>query len=393
MPTARPGTAPRHAGADHCPGVIALHPAEDGGLARVRLPGGRIAASQLAAIAGAARLGNGIVELTSRANLQVRGLPPTAGELVAELLEGAGLLPSAEHELVRNVLASPLAGRHPAALAETDEIVAELDRGLCDDPRLTALSGRFLFAIDDGSDLTAAAGADVALQAENGSGDVLFALVLAGIPTSIRVSPADAAAVALAAARAFLELTAGGDDRVWRIADVRGGASAVAALLGGSARSDVRRRAEPDGRAAAGLARAERRADRGHRAAPPRAPRPRLDRVAARPRRGSRRRAAPLALAHAHAARRAALRRRWPRARARARGLRRVAGLRLDGPLGLLRGGRLLQGPDSTCAPRRRAGRPCATARRRASTGRPASDAADSHAACASASRARQGSS
>ena len=219
--------------------MIALHPAEDGGLARVRLPGGRIAASQLAAIAGAARLGNGIVELTSRANLQVRGLPPTAGERVAELLEGAGLLPSAEHELVRNVLASPLAGRHPAALAETDEIVAELDRGICDDPRLTALSGRFLFAIDDGSDLTAAAGADVALQAVNGSGDVLFALVLAGIPTSIRVPPADAAAVALAAARAFLDLTAGRDDRVWRIADVRGGASAVAALLGGSARSDV----------------------------------------------------------------------------------------------------------------------------------------------------------
>ena len=235
----------RHAGADHCPGVIALHPAEDGGLARVRLPGGRIAAAQLEAIACAARLGNGIVELTSRANLQIRGLPPAAGERVAELLEDAALLPSAEHELVRNVLASPLAGRHEAALAATDAIVAELDRGLCDDPRLTALSGRFLFAIDDGSGLTLGCGADVALNAEAGSGDVLFALVLAGVPTSIRLYPGDAAAVALAAARAFLELTSGSDDSVWRIADVRGGASAVAALLGGSARSDLA--AEPGG--------------------------------------------------------------------------------------------------------------------------------------------------
>ena len=219
--------------------MIALHPAEDGGLARVRLPGGRIAASQLEAIGAAARLGNGIVELTSRANLQIRGLPPTAGEPVAELLEDAGLLPSPEHELVRNVLASPLAGRHEAALAETDAIVSELDRGLCGDPRLTALSGRFLFAVDDGSGLALEAGADVALQAEADSGDVLFGLVLAGVPTGISLYPGDAAAVALAAARAFLELTSGSDDDVWRIADVRGGASAVAALLGGSARSDL----------------------------------------------------------------------------------------------------------------------------------------------------------
>ena len=219
--------------------MIALHAAEDGGLARVRLPGGRIAASQLEAIACAARLGNGIVELTSRANLQIRGLPPAAGEQVAELLEDAGLLPSPEHELVRNVLASPLAGRHEAALAETDAIVSELDRSMCDDPRLTALSGRFLFAVDDGSGLTLGSGADVALNAEADSGDVLFALVLAGIPTSIQLYTADAAAVALAAARAFLELTSGSDDSAWRIADVRGGASAVAALLGGSARSDL----------------------------------------------------------------------------------------------------------------------------------------------------------
>ncbi len=219
--------------------MIALHPAEDGGLARVRLPGGRITASQLEAVACAARLGNGIVELTSRANLQIRGLPPAASERLAELLEDVGLLPSAEHELVRNVLASPLAGRHTSALAETDAIVSELDRSLCDDPRLTALSGRFLFAVDDGSGLTLGCDADVALHAEADSGDVMFALVLAGIPTSISLYPGDAAAVALAAARAFLELTSGSDESIWRIADVRGGASAVAALLGGSARSDL----------------------------------------------------------------------------------------------------------------------------------------------------------
>jgi precorrin-3B synthase len=219
--------------------VIALHVAEDGGLARVRLPGGRISGHQLEAVAGAARLGNGIVELTSRANLQIRGLPPAAGERVAELLAASGLLPSAEHELVRNVLASPLAGRHQAALAATDEIVAELDRGLCDDAGLAGLSGRFLFAIDDGSGLTRGARADVALNAEAGGGGAVFTLALAGIPTSIRVSPGNAASTALAAARAFRDLAPGSGADVWRIADLRDGPSAVAALLGGRTAEDT----------------------------------------------------------------------------------------------------------------------------------------------------------
>jgi len=232
MPTARPESAVRRAGADRCPGVLTLHAGEDGGLARVRLPGGRISAGQLGAIAVAARLGNAIVELTARANLQIRGLPGEAAEPVAELLTDAGLLPSSEHELVRNVLASPLSGRHPAALAPTDAIVSELDRGLCSDVLFAALPGRFLFAVDDGSGLALGARADVALVAE---GAAVFRLLLAGTRTSVLLSPEHAATAALDAARGFLELAAHSDERPWRIADLRGGASAIAQMLGGQA--------------------------------------------------------------------------------------------------------------------------------------------------------------
>jgi precorrin-3B synthase len=135
---------------DRCPGVLRLHEAADGLLARVRLPGGRITPAQLHAVTVGAVFGNGIIELTSRASLQIRGLSDGA---VSEVLADADLLPSMTHERVRNILASPLAGRHPLSRWDTDETVAALDRAICDDPELAELSGRFLFGVDDGSGL------------------------------------------------------------------------------------------------------------------------------------------------------------------------------------------------------------------------------------------------
>ena len=187
---------------DGCPGVLRLHQAADGGLARVRLPGGRIGAAGLRGLGDAARLGSGLIELTSRASVQIRGLPPEAAERCATVLYDAGLLPSSSHERVRNILASPVAGRHPDSLAQTDEIVAELDRALCADARLSELSGRFLFAVDDGTRLLGEHVADVALVA---IGADEFRLELDGVPTTRRAAPRDAATMAVEAARELLQ--------------------------------------------------------------------------------------------------------------------------------------------------------------------------------------------
>src|SRR5262249_31900538 len=74
-------------------------------------------------------------------------------------LTRVGLLPSLSHDRVRNVLASPLAGLDGGP--DLTGIVRALDAALCARPRLAELSGRFLFAVDDGRGDVAGLGADV----------------------------------------------------------------------------------------------------------------------------------------------------------------------------------------------------------------------------------------
>ena len=98
---------------DECPGALQVHRAADGALARVRLPGGMIESRQLEALAHAAnRFGSPAMELTSRGNIQIRGIrDDEAAVALADAVAAAGLLPSPTHERVRNIVASPLSGR------------------------------------------------------------------------------------------------------------------------------------------------------------------------------------------------------------------------------------------------------------------------------------------
>ena len=236
MPATGPAT--NHAAADRCPGVLRLTEAADGYLARVRLPGGLIGAGPLRVLARlAAELGDGRAELTSRGNVQLRGLAEDAAGPLTDELVRAGLLPSPGHDRVRNVLASPLAGLDGGP--DLTAIVQGLDAALCARPRLAELPGRFLFAVDDGRGDVAGLGADVVARVR-ADGAVVNGLTIrnAGRDHAVTDHPAaaDVVTVMLACAEAFLDLRAAEGGTAWRISDLAGGTervrAAAAARLG-----------------------------------------------------------------------------------------------------------------------------------------------------------------
>ncbi|NJO19087.1 MAG: hypothetical protein HC838_02050 [Spirulinaceae cyanobacterium RM2_2_10] len=75
-----------------CPGLFYVTPAPDGYLLRIRTPGGLLTAQQAAAITAAAQQWQcEILQVTNRANLQLRALPTAPTAEVLQDLQAAGL--------------------------------------------------------------------------------------------------------------------------------------------------------------------------------------------------------------------------------------------------------------------------------------------------------------
>ncbi|WJN78234.1 precorrin-3B synthase [Burkholderia anthina] len=213
-----------------CPGLVRVVAAVDGGLCRVKLPGGRLDARQARAIAAAARLyGSGAIDATNRANLQLRGIRDGAADALAHALLDAGLGPRASADNatfdaaalaasddVRNVMVNPLAGHDPAALVDSRALAESLLDMLASEPRRGELSPKFSIQLDGGETVAALDHPhDIWLAAwRRGDGAMRVAAGLAGCPpvargdrpASVDVSPDQAVALVRALLRAFLDL-------------------------------------------------------------------------------------------------------------------------------------------------------------------------------------------
>jgi precorrin-3B synthase len=209
-----------------CPGALQPMLSGDGLVVRVRPHGGRLEARQAAGIADlAARYGNGLIDVTSRANLQIRGVTDEVHLPLIDGLAQLGLLDSdPETESRRNILVTPFwnTGDDTCSLAE------ELERALAD--HAPDLPTKFGFVIDNGKErVLTDASADIRIERDRAGGLIVRA---DGAKRGRSVRRGEAVSAVLALAEWFVASGRAKDGRGRMAAHIGAGAKLPDALRG-----------------------------------------------------------------------------------------------------------------------------------------------------------------
>jgi precorrin-3B synthase len=190
-----------------CPTLLSPMQSGDGWLVRVKPSASKVSAVEMRIIADAARRhGNGHIELTSRANFQIRGLSLHGTKLLAETTIGAGLASANPSlEAIRNVMASPLGPDDPLSSFDSHALAGEIEAMLAGEPALWALPFKFGVLVDGGgalplNDVTA----DLMVRAHGGG----LAIRLDGGTLAALCTPTSLSQSVKALALAFLGLSA-----------------------------------------------------------------------------------------------------------------------------------------------------------------------------------------
>jgi precorrin-3B synthase len=146
-----------------CPGLSAPMLTGDGLLVRLR-PIGTVALAAFEKLCGAAREhGNGVIEVTARGSIQVRGLSAQSAPLFPEAVARLGIM--AEDGLP--VLSNPLAGLDSAEILDAAVLAADLRNALVGTSLAKRLAPKVSVIIDGGGALHLdGIAADIRLRAE-----------------------------------------------------------------------------------------------------------------------------------------------------------------------------------------------------------------------------------
>src|SRR5579871_1173083 len=219
-----------------CPGVWQPMRSGDGLVVRLRPRAGRIDAGQAAGIADLAeRCGNGLIDLTNRANLQIRGVSETSHPSLIDGLAKLHLLDAdPDAEARRNILITPFwtAGDDTIAIAE------ELERALEGGP--AGLPAKFGFAVDcDRERVLAGASADIRIERDT---DGQLIVRADGMDFGCTVTCNEAKTTALALAEWFV--ASGGGEKGRMTSHIAAGAKLPESLCGSAV--PARQQAVPD---------------------------------------------------------------------------------------------------------------------------------------------------
>ena len=203
-------------------GLFHVAPAQDSYMCRLRIPNGILKHWQMAGLADLAEgYGGGYSHVTTRANLQIREIPPRNGVALIEGIQDLGLCSRGSGaDNIRNVTGTPTAGIDPQELLDTRPYAREWHFHILNDRSLYGLPRKFNVAFDGAGRIAVLEETnDIAFSAvevKDGHGvepGIWFRLGIGGITghkdfareTGIIVKPEDATDVADAIVRVFIE--------------------------------------------------------------------------------------------------------------------------------------------------------------------------------------------
>lgn len=203
-------------------GLFHVAPAQDSYMCRLRIPNGIMKHWQLAGMADLAeRLCGPYCHVTTRANLQVREIPPKHAVELIEGIQDIGLCSRGSGaDNIRNVTGTPTAGIDPQELLDTRPHAREWHYHILNDRSLYGLPRKFNVAFDGAGKIAVLEDTNdiafAAVEVKDGFGvepGVRFRLGIGGITghrdfakeTGVVVRPADATRVADAIVRVFID--------------------------------------------------------------------------------------------------------------------------------------------------------------------------------------------
>ena len=197
-------------------GLFFVAPAQNSFMTRLRIPGGIMNTFQARGAADIAEeLGGGYLDITTRANLQIREIAAGNGPEVVMRLGEIGMLPRGTGaDNIRNITASPTVGIDTAEWIDTRPQVRALHHHILTTRDLFGLPRKFNIALDGGGAVAVLEETnDISLRAARaGDGTVMYALGLGGITghmdfarqTGVAVLPADVVKLCDAILRVFI---------------------------------------------------------------------------------------------------------------------------------------------------------------------------------------------
>lgn len=222
-----------------CPGALRPMQAGDGLLVRIRPPAGRLSAAQARGLAGvASRYGSGVIDISNRANLQVRGVRIESHDALLSVLSDLDLLDrDALTEARRNIIVTPFWREDDPARLLGDDLAHALASS-----HAPSLPEKVGFAVDTGrAPVLRSAPADIRLERiEDGS----LICAAEGAETGAPVTLDTAIDVVLNLSRWFLETGGARDGRGRMAAHIASGVPLPAQFtaVARAARSEERAR-------------------------------------------------------------------------------------------------------------------------------------------------------